>query len=934
VSDTGSVAGRPLRGRDAEFAELTGILDRLGGCLLIEGPPGSGKSALLDAFRAQAHLRGVAVGHTEADEIDVVSSLNTLTRALAQVLPTDDLERLRDSVGGSYWAIQDIRSMLRKTAADGPLAIVIDDVAWADDASLQALRILVRDLSDHPVSWLFAARPESRPAYRRLRTGRLLKLSPLADPYVGQLIRDIVGGTPDEAVLALVRGHGANLTDLVDRLTDGVASHAFVAKHGRVGLSTPQGERLFADEVAQRLARLSKGARRTIDVAAVLGRSFRLADLTALLDSAAPRLVIELRELMAEHLIVEDAGALAFPHDLVRTAVLDTLPATVRRALNRETALHLLATGSPVVDVAPYVLAASDPDEAGPPALVEAADESTAATADLALAAYQHALEFAGPGSRQWLALVAPTARTLAYGGRLSAADELLDTALARDLEIADEAELRLVQAEVTWLRGRGVDETQALERVLGHPDVPAALNSKIRAVLGSLWVLTGRPADALAAADEAIIAARSVREVNTSGAALLTGSVALGLLGRLNESLAYATESAAVSRRAPTGLGREPRIWLARTLSALDRLDDAEGYCDDVLRDLPEVGNISMLPAAHATRARILLVRGRIRDAVAEAEAGVAVAEATGSTQLLVELWSLLALTHNLTGPPEQARHALRRCEAAAASGILDVGHLAVARAGLLTMDPAEALAACAGLIDQLGHRLGPLAFDPGAAAFLTRVALAAKDRRRAQAVSGAVARLATLNPGVLGWRAASAHVTGLRTENTAALRDAARGFTKVGRHLAAAIALADAGLLGLQRGDAAAEPWLDEATAALTAMGAHTRVAELRGRANTSGPRRGKRATRSQSGWDSLTAAELRVVRLAASGASNKEIAQQLWLSPHTVDTHVRHALEKLGLRSRVEMARQAGERGVTSGDSAATEAVLAPPDLDAQQ
>ena len=65
--------------------------------------------------------------------------------------------------------------------------------------------------------------------------------------------------------------------------------------------------------------------------------------------------------------------------------------------------------------------------------------------------------------------------------------------------------------------------------------------------------------------------------------------------------------------------------------------------------------------------------------------------------------------------------------------------------------------------------------------------------------------------------------------------------------------------------------------------------------------------------SGWNSLTGAELRVVMLAATGASNKEIARQLWLSPHTVGTHVRHALDKLGLRSRVEMARQAGERGI---------------------
>jgi DNA-binding CsgD family transcriptional regulator len=88
---------------------------------------------------------------------------------------------------------------------------------------------------------------------------------------------------------------------------------------------------------------------------------------------------------------------------------------------------------------------------------------------------------------------------------------------------------------------------------------------------------------------------------------------------------------------------------------------------------------------------------------------------------------------------------------------------------------------------------------------------------------------------------------------------------------------------------------------------------VAAGRGGSGGAAPGPAARLHRTVSGWDSLTGAELRVVTLAATGVSNKEIARQLWLSPHTVGTHVRHALEKLGLRSRVEMARQAGARGI---------------------
>jgi DNA-binding CsgD family transcriptional regulator len=75
--------------------------------------------------------------------------------------------------------------------------------------------------------------------------------------------------------------------------------------------------------------------------------------------------------------------------------------------------------------------------------------------------------------------------------------------------------------------------------------------------------------------------------------------------------------------------------------------------------------------------------------------------------------------------------------------------------------------------------------------------------------------------------------------------------------------------------------------------------------------------RSERPSFGWDSLTAAEVRVVVLAAEGATNKEIAEKLYISPHTVDTHMRHCLNKLGLRSRVALARLVGERGLPASE-----------------
>src|SRR6185295_10498 len=101
---------------------------------------------------------------------------------------------------------------------------------------------------------------------------------------------------------------------------------------------------------------------------------------------------------------------------------------------------------------------------------------------------------------------------------------------------------------------------------------------------------------------------------------------------------------------------------------------------------------------------------------------------------------------------------------------GIVDDGHLPLARAAAYAGDPAAALGACSGFIDGLGSAFGPLVLDPGTGPLLVRVALAGQDRRRARAVVAAMGRLAGLNPDVVGWSAAQRHAEGLVTADPAA--------------------------------------------------------------------------------------------------------------------------------------------------------------------
>jgi DNA-binding CsgD family transcriptional regulator len=76
--------------------------------------------------------------------------------------------------------------------------------------------------------------------------------------------------------------------------------------------------------------------------------------------------------------------------------------------------------------------------------------------------------------------------------------------------------------------------------------------------------------------------------------------------------------------------------------------------------------------------------------------------------------------------------------------------------------------------------------------------------------------------------------------------------------------------------------------------------------------GARRPSGRPRSSSDWPELTESELAVVRLVAQGATNREVAERIYISPHTVNSHLRHVFTKLGIRSRVELARMTAERG----------------------
>jgi DNA-binding CsgD family transcriptional regulator len=198
-----------------------------------------------------------------------------------------------------------------------------------------------------------------------------------------------------------------------------------------------------------------------------------------------------------------------------------------------------------------------------------------------------------------------------------------------------------------------------------------------------------------------------------------------------------------------------------------------------------------------------------------------------------------------------------------------------------------------------------------------LVRIAAAASDEELADHVIALAERRAILNPTVASCAAAAAHVRGIWFESVQDLEKAAELYRHGPRPLAYASALEDLGRVRVATGGdtALAIGSFDEALSITTRTGAEWDSARLRGRLRRLGVRRRYLGSeRPKTGWVSLTDPEINVATLAAEGRTNRQIAESLFISPHTAHTHLVHIFEKLGINSRVQLIRFVREQ--TSG------------------
>src|SRR3954469_22905391 len=156
----------PIRGRAGELKVIGALIDALaqgrGGVLVIEGPPGIGKSRLLTEVLALAEKAGIRALFGEAFEYQqAVPFFSLFMATLRADPPVGDVEALR-RLGGSadlrYWVVHDLADAIHAAAAQNPLVIVLEDIHWADNGSLLALRSLATARPDVAVLWVVTVR--------------------------------------------------------------------------------------------------------------------------------------------------------------------------------------------------------------------------------------------------------------------------------------------------------------------------------------------------------------------------------------------------------------------------------------------------------------------------------------------------------------------------------------------------------------------------------------------------------------------------------------------------------------------------------------------------------------------------------------------------------------------------------------------------------
>ncbi|GAA3398062.1 LuxR family transcriptional regulator [Streptomyces roseoviridis] len=915
----------PLRGRDAELAFIEERLDALGrgegGIVRVEGPAGIGRSRILAEAAAAARRRGTRVFEGAADPDEQFVPLGPLLEGvLSGEEPLPGARRLRDlatTPGQRFWLLQELGDRLREAARNGPLLVVLDDLQWCDDLTLLTFHTLAAGLSSHPILWLVAVRGGSVPSGVRTTLDRIrqagareLVLEALEDRAVARITEDVLGAPPDPDVLRLAR-RAEGVPQLLVELLGSLREEAVTIENGTAGLPAGPPAPRPLPSVARRLDQLSDEARELVQTAAAVGGTVTVALLAELLGRSSAALITAVRESLDADLLAESGDLLAFRHDLVREAVDAGLPLPLRQALRRHAAG--LPPGRTQADATGAGGAA--PGDAAEADRLRAEAAELAGTAPAAAAERSiEALELIAAHAPERPRVVAETIPLLWQTGRAAQARELGTAALAAGgLGPEDEAFIRLALARLA-VQSDFSEAVRQARAGAALPGISPTARGRLLAMLAVGLSMSGEHAAAEQVAAQAWETARAAGD-RAAEATLTTVRSAVSFHRMdLAEAFRQAERSAALADALGVSTSQwvPEALWHALLSNTTGRTAEALAVAEEGIRTTRQQGRTAATRMWLMTRTRVLLETGRLSDARADAEAASPAAGEPGPGNLAdvtVRYVMLRVALH--TGDRRTAEAYAAEARRMRGDDALVVRHFgawmlalmadhegrpdrAMAELDAVMTSPAADRPAYAGLI------------DPADAPVLVRMALRAGRHERAVQTVAMAEKRAVLNPGLPFLAATAAHARGLLDNDLAPLVRAVRLYEDCPRVLARASALEDAGRKSAATRKPEAVPYFEKALALYARAGAERDAARVRRRLRAGGFRKRPSPAGRDGEWAELTAAETRVVRLVARGLTNRQVAEQLSLSPHTVGSHLRRAFTKLDVTSRAELTR----------------------------
>jgi DNA-binding CsgD family transcriptional regulator len=822
---------------------------------------------------------------------------------------------------GLYWLTANL-------TLERPLLLAVDDAQWADRPSLRFLAHLVRRLEGIPVLVVLAVRSGDPPADAVLLSELIaasepaLRLTPLGELDAAELVRAALGGAAEPPLCAAAhRVTGGNpflLRALTDELVTGEVERSAEAVDSLRGVQLES----VAATLLRRLAALPEGSDSLVAAAAALGGEASLGAVAELAD-LDPDVAVRAAEALREAGILAPRPSVAFAHPVVRAAVYEGTPRDERRALHLRAVDQLVGRGAPVEQAAVHYLAVEGSgDQRAVRTLRDAARQASSRGAPEVAASYlRRALSEPPVESERPRVLVELGLVGLAADEQDSAAN-LVD-AVRGIPDPGERAEAALEAAILLGFNGDSLDVISACKAGLQSRD---SIDPELAARLESEMALNSfMHASTVGSAVGWVRAARLQDDPLTAPAATI-GAAWMHLA--LEARPAHAEMDRLVRMASDGSLFNQPSAVLMGTVWTLvigGRPDLARDFGNAVVALGEERGSILLTRVGRFWRAVAECQLGLIADTAADSQAVFEIAlEGAGDEEGLSYVLAFLINSLVEAGEPDRAEAALSR--AVTPGGYRDLVDGAVPTLSLPERLPQHVgsafLVESRGRLHAAQGRLGDAVEDlleagrrwqrlwvnsPAATNWRGDAALVLRDLGNEEEALRLASDQLALARGAQEPRALGASLRALGevkggTSGRALMQAAVEVLERSPARLERAKALLALGR-AMRKGGArtAARKPLAEALDIAYRGGAARIAAMAREEMRLAGARPRREIL---VGPESLTPAERRVVELAATGSSNRDIAQRLFVSLRTVETHLTHAYQKLNISSRDEL------------------------------